>query len=372
MDKRFMTVALFAGALALAGCGGDNPSTTAAGGGNGGNGGGGGGTNPAEHRLLELFPDAVLDVTTQTAQEGIIPAGGHYDFMEGNIRITCEGDVPCNYDVDAGRIFGTHSAKIVKQPGDKPIMLSGNDPLPTGARDPLSQAVLLEALKHGDSVETVWSSAGQSFDEVQPHTAPGSDPQETTDLTVRHLTDDIYWGHWSRETAGVVLTAEKTGQMQGTVFGGATRYKARPDNDVDAATYNSTDEHPVELYHKTGTAKSWTPGTGALALRANFKAGMIGGKITGIGSDSNNDVRLADTAIGSDGTFGAGATFSEMADDIDQTGEWKGAFFSQRNDRTNSEAPPEYVAGQFGVTRNAEDGKHAFTVHGAFGAVNDD
>jgi len=207
------------------------------------------------------------------------------------------------------------------------------------------------------------------------YTLPGSDPKEHVKLMVDNDNgDDIYWGHWYKYTDGIVVKTDRTDESRGTVYGGAKRYDVKPDSDVATATYTGTAD--VHLYYKRGEGK-WTHGSAAadFELTANFKAGMIGGNVTGIAdvtsgtaSSKDDDIRLKDTAIGSDGTFGDDATFMETTGR--QTGEWNGAFYNERGVSADKDNVPGFVAGQFSVTKEtAEVGKNHLTVHGAFGAA---
>lgn len=363
-----------AGAFALAACGGGDGMSDDDGNG-GGNGGGGGGNG--ELKELKLPAAADFERDQSDAEQGTIPAGGTEDI--GNVRLTCPtGTAPCAYEVRSGKIYANNGVVPSIKPPAPALEVTGNTAQPTGTLDPLSNAVLLEALKVGTgddaSVPTPWSAKGVSFDsevtgangKTLMYVSPGTNPKERIDLTVQAEAGDIYWGHWYRRTDGVVVTDERTNKTRGTVFGGAKRYDEKPHDDVASATYGTN----VHLYYKKDDDKDWGTGTASLELMANFGAGMVGGKIEGVAAatgrtGTDDDIRLKDTAIGANGTFEGDATFMKAAGR--QDGEWNGAFYNEAGKPVDPDLKPDHVAGEFSATKEKKDGDHDLTVHGAFG-----
>lgn len=359
-----------AGAFALAACGGGDGMSDDDGNG-GGNGGGGGGNG--ELKELKLPAAADFERDQSDADQGTIPAGGTEDI--GNVRLTCPtGTAPCAYEVRSGKIYANNGVVPSIKPPAPALEVTGNTAQPTGTLDPLSNAVLLEALKTTGSVQTPWSDGEQTFKTTPSplkYTSPGTNPKEHIDLKVQAVSGNIYWGHWYRYTDGVVIKGEHTNKTRGTVFGGAKRYDEKPHDDVASATYNNPGS--VHLYYKKDDDKDWKSGGSAadLELMANFGAGMVGGKIKGVaaamgGTGTDDDIRLKDTAIGANGTFEGDATFMKAAGR--QNGDWNGAFYNAAGDPVDPDRRPAHVAGEFSVTKEkAVAGIHALTVHGAFG-----
>jgi len=401
MDKRFMTVALLSGALALAGCGGSDSTSN--------------GPNPPP-------PDPAGDPSDY--KRVVVKEGGGFTLHDQNeddagsirsedvayfgeegtgVAVTCPETATkgCAWRIDGGILWVTGGAEngalwtapVVPKP-------AGAAARPTSTSDPLSNAVLLEALKANGTagkVKTPWTTDSEGLADVDGGTPltypdPGNTARKTV-LTVEASGESIYWGHWHRytEDAADRTDADKrTDVARGVVYGGAKRYDAKPDDDVRAATYAGN----VHLFYKSGKDGKWMDGSQAadLSLNANFKDGVIGGKITGVEAaithdmeaTNDYDITLKDTAIGSDGTFGDMASFKKASD---QEGSWKGAFYNNPGSTTravNKDNKPGFVAGEFSVTSHDRSSPSAFvstiaestgpteyvhdlTVHGAFG-----
>ena len=398
-----------AGALALAACGGgdnmsgegdgdeDNVRTPAAGSGG--------------YRPVTITGGFTLDDENENDAGTIRTTDVAYFGAEGTgVAVTCTDPNGCAWEVRNGILMarGTFTAALWAAPAVPAA--TGNTAQPTNVLDPLSDAVLLEALKVSTTpgkVATPWTTdaeglatkAAAASKNTLKYTYPGTDPARHIALTVEGKGGNIYWGHWHRYTEDAVNPGKKTQETRGTVYGGAKRYDAKPDADVAAASYSGN----VHLFYKSGASGEWDsatiPGstTAGLDLHADFKAGMIGGEIKGVEAAivghapanltaNDYDITLKDTAIGSDGTFGDTASFKKLGNTFQQDGDWDGKFFNDAvgpGRAVNTDNAPGFVAGQFSVTSHTRAAQrtedlnaqntappgftHDLTVHGAFG-----
>ena len=414
ISKFTLPVLTVAGALALAGCGGgsdmsgegdgdeENVRSPAAGSGG--------------YTRVTIPGGFTLDDENENDAGTIRTTDVAYFGAEGTgVEVTCTDADGCAWEVRNGILMarGTFTAKLWEKPAVPAP--AGNTAQPTNTSDPLSSAVLLEALKaNGTSgkVATPWTTNTQGLADVDggaplSYTYPGTNPKRQIKLTVQANGEAIYWGHWHRYTEGAVDPEDSkqyTDEARGVVFGGAKRYDAKPDADAGGgeAEYQGT----AHLFYKSGKNGDWKPGERAasLTLNADFGSGMIGGKVTGVAGTTGaaittgpggitvptgadySEIVLGNTAIGSDGAFnGTTATFKKGNN---QSGDWEGAFYNPATGAAravNKDNRPGFVAGEFSVTnstraaQNPEDvtaqntappgHTHDLTVHGAFGST---
>ena len=414
ISKLYMPAVAMAGALALAACGGgdnmsgegdgdeENVRTPAAGSGG--------------YTRVTVTGGFTLDDRDEDDAGTLRRGDEAYFGAEGTgVVVTCPMTATngCAWRIDDGILMVTGGAEQGKL-WEKPAVpvAAGNTAQPTNTSDPLSDAVLVEALKGTGSVPTPWSGEDGSFDAAKtgsanPYTYPGTNPKRKIELTVEAAGKDIYWGHWHRYTEGAVNPGDpeqRTGVERGVVAGGAKHYDAKPDADVADATYSGN----VHLYYKSGKNGKWTDGaSGAtVTLNADFGSGMIDGKVMNVAGASGtaitvgtgtgeitvptgadySEIVLGITAIGDKGTFGgSNATFKKGNN---QSGSWEGKFYNDNatadTRAVHTDKAPDYAAGTFSVTNSTrvapdtEDNRnalndapagfvHDLTVHGAFG-----
>ena len=151
ISKFMLPAVTLAGALALAGCGGESSTPASDPGGNGDREEGdmmppaGGNSQLTE---LKLPATANFGRTNQNRNQGSIPAGDHLDI--GNVRVSCPtGTTPCNYEVRGGKIYANNGAMADEAtPPAAPRVESEG-----GGNDWLSDASLIRAVKSGGTVE---------------------------------------------------------------------------------------------------------------------------------------------------------------------------------------------------------------------------
>jgi len=291
--------------------------------------------------------------------------------------------------MSTGGLTAANPSTTVSSPPDTTL---GTNPQPTVSTDPLSNDVLLEALKATGSEVTVWSAANTSIDKDQPVSyKPLSGPK----ITLRIMGDtEAYWGRWveSRLPEAVLGSPAPTDAVdgdRGIVWGGSTPYGKKPDDSITTATYGGSAENPqgnVLLYYsKTGKVDSWNEGMGMFSLTADFSKGMVGGSIAiakfsspvnVISPATDENITLMPTAIDGSGTFSGAAKFAST-EVTGQNGNWNGGFFGETTKVESSEQKhkaPSHAAGQFSVSRGevkpddtvTQDALH---IRGAFGSA---
>ncbi|MCY3999181.1 MAG: hypothetical protein OXF84_00020, partial [Bacteroidetes bacterium] len=401
-----MPALTLAGALALAGCGGgsDTPAAPPA------NNEEGGMTPPPEPAPKTLALPTGLTITGSANSEGAtdytIPSGGKLELTSrpssrGDVVFTCPADgEDCVVTIPVGGAVSsvTYSGgtpEVTEKDAPETAVDTGVTERPAESTDPLSDDVLLKALKTGASRmagdNTVWNAGpgagtpltnfGTNIAENPPFFTPLGGPR--TELWIRGdgtNNNAAYYGIWAKSTQAAG-NARVYGD-RGVVWGGSTPYGKKPDTSLgrvassgppvvvaNTAAYSGTGN--VLLYHSTdGKASSWTEGTGDLNLTANFRTGMVGGAINvaaNTGLDANDNIELTATSITSSGTFSGSAKFSD-SDVKRQSGSWNGGFFGETLKvvgGNQDHLAPSHVAGQFSVTRtDTDDSLH---LRGAFG-----
>jgi len=351
MKQNIYIAALLAGMLALAGCGGGG--STDSGTGNNGNNG-----NTATASKVDApagTTPTTYNVEVGTPQTYTVAAGESITFG-GAHKYECAAGADCKVTLEnqAGTLVIMSTGMLAYVPPPPISTTTGTTTRPTDSTDPLSEEVLLEALKSTGSKKTVWSNAGIARAATGAEAGqawvyePLSGPK--IELWISG-DDDAYWGHWVKSTKAVG-NAPVLGD-RGLVWGGATPYGEKPATSLAKANYNTG-----ALFYFRGDGTSWSNGTGALVLEADFARGMVGGKITPTaqaGKIGDTDVvQLTATAIGNDGTFSGSASFENTAITGD-SGTWQGGFFGSPTtiNAQGKESPvaPTDVAGEFSVSR---------------------
>ena len=380
ISKLCLPAAAMAGALALAGCGGGSdgqkmPEPGKRGGGNG-------------DKTLALPTGLTISgsLNSEGATDYTILPGGTLEQNvlqnnRGKVVFTCPADgeaclvtIPVGGSVDSVTYSGG-KPEVTEKDDPKTAVNTGVETQPSESTDPLSNDVLLKALKSANRTgadRTVWNGGASSGgDALSVDSANNFTPLGGPKITLWiGGTTDAYYGHWVESTTPV---ATEVPGKRGVVWGGSTPYGKKPETTLDTATYDNPGG--VLLYH-SGDGKKWTPGTGDLALTANFGTGMVGGSIggddlDGMGTNNANDIALSAAPIGGDGTFSGDAKFSAPGVER-QSGSWNGGFFGPttmiNQAREQEHAAPSHVAGEFRVSR-AKVGMTQTELHvrGAFG-----
>ena len=417
MDSRFIPVAMLAGALALAGCGGGS-STTASGTGNeNGAGGEEGDRMPARSGTLSalaLPADASFEVTTATAREGAIPAGKYRDF--GNVRVTCDGAVACNYEIREGKIFANNGAKAGPVPTPEPETVE-NTATATNHEETglgwLSDGALVNAVKNNTTIRLTRNNVPLDMAArtgTEEASALGADEEEST---VRAIDVDVAGGRETRvrliETRGRAVTGtapnfhdrarnedylvygtwETTGitalgnEGTGKLWAGSIPYRTVATYRTGSAEYNG---HALGHYKSDDIKDTdpWYEWHGDVTLRADFAQGLVEGEIDGL-TDSRStasgafgttganvasitleETRIGATARGDSGVV-TGGTLPDgvVRGNIVTDGRWEAEFYGSVAD-----GEPSGVAGGFEANRDAIGTLPGFVIEGAFGAHN--
>jgi len=380
-----MPAAMLTGALALAGCGGSgttgDPEKCPAGyTGTPGNctkiQTGGDGFTDAD------VPDGANGITYNTSNQPIktLAPGKDEVPLGSNVTVRCPSTAtgPCRWRVTASNGIEVTGGATVVLTASIQVPVGGNTPPPAAEADPLSAATLAEALKGTGSKKTIWSNADESL-------APTSDIAQPTQRTTLAGEDlkltlkgnaALHWGHWHRSTPAATAGGKPTGVKRGTFFGGATPYGVKPEVTLDSAKYGTKggSANNVNLYSKYGKG-DWTSREANLYLEANFKAGKVGGEITGVayGGTGPTTITLKETDIADSGTFSGGA---ELDGDAfkGRSGNWKGGFYGETTKLMGTEVKhkaPGHVAGDFSVAGHTGAGstKKDLLINGAFGTA---
>jgi len=363
-----MIAGAFVSALALAGCGG------------------GGGTPADTSRengdgfTNAILPEEASGITYNTNNQPIemLAPGADAVPTGSNVTVRCSSSAtgPCRWRVTKSNGIEVMGRATVVLTSSIRVLVDGRAEQPLD-NDPLSVATLAEALEGMGSERTIWSAADASL------AASTSTPHKRTTLAGETLTltlnkigseDVLHWGHWHRfvRAAG----GKRTGELRGTFFGGATPYETKPEPTLDKATYGK--DGAVNFYVRNGKDGKWTPGTANLSLEANFRAGKIGGKISGVDYDGGGtapaaNIALSETDISGSGTFTGDAELEGLAFS-GKSGAWGGEFYGDTTETVNDvEKPkvPSHVAGEFSVAGRHGTGSSMKELHvnGAFGAA---
>ena len=409
VSRLYMPAVTLAGALALAGCGGGSNTTTD----NSGNMCPAGETGtppncmkPAEDEKKENETKS-LDLPNGLTLDGpeghngprdyTIQPGKMLDLATNQTGRMARFSCPAGGEACVITVPVDGNASAVTYSGGTPVVTEAKDPAvtvntgvtqqPTESTDPLSNDVLLKALKTGTRAaadDTVWNVDNNSVIAADPAAVdldkkifkPLSGP--TVNLRVDRAGgargNEAYFGDWYKFTVATGQTEENI-SARGVVWGGNKPYGRKPDTGITKAIYSggATDVVDALLYHSTD-GKKWTRGTGDLSLEANFKTGKVGGTVApgAIGSITLADtaITLSETDIGSDGTFSGTAKFSAPSI-TRQSGSWKGGFFGDTTEvvaGVQKHKAPDHVAGEFRVSRQKIGTAQAeLHVRGAFG-----
>ena len=411
MDKRFIPVAMLAGALALAGCGGGS-STTAPGSGDPSCGddemlvGG-----QCVDRMVEDDDDDGNDF------EEVIVSGGftYADFIQGeNGSIRSGGEIAlgeegsgaiiscpdtatngCRWRYEDGKLYATGGATGDPWSAPEAAKVGSNG----GGNDWLSDASLIRAVKSNGSVEitrnnvdyavsgiTGTDGAGGTFNADNDVTATSGSAVGTvvvdagggleTDLRLIHTRnrivtavdqdrdrglpgDYLVFGAWETRTAAIDAEggeddtdAPRTDPIAETVWAGTI-----PRNDPQAWGIGSARYEGRALGHyKHGSVKandSWSEWDGTVELRANFAPGvrLINGTVSPREADDTPGAIPAAHGLGTInlGSAAIGASVNGAATiGSAGSGTWQAEFFGSA---TNGQ--PTGVAGGFKTERDA-------------------
>ena len=409
ISKLMMPALTLAGALALAGCGGgsDTPAAASA------NNEEGGMPPPPPPAPKTLALPTGLTITGSANSEGAtdytIPSGGKLELTSrpssrGDVVFTCPADgEDCVVTIPVGGAVSsvTYSGgtpEVTEKDDPETAVNTGIETRPTESTDPLSDDVLLKALKASRTSAddgTVWNAssdddpAGTAIVTVPDNHDFSAYPTPAsftplggpkTSLWIDGDTD-AYWGIWKESTTPT--GGSEVNGKRSVVWGGDTPYGKKPDTSLGraaaagvvagTASYAGTDN--VLLYHSPdGKASSWKEDHGDLNLTANFRTGMVGGTID-VNTDDDltvgDNIALSATAITSSGTFSGSAKFSAPGV-TRQSGSWNGGFFGETLEVVNGvqdHLAPSHVAGEFRVTRAKVGNQSGLHVRGAFGAT---
>jgi len=396
--NKYVWAALMVAGLALAGCGGsshdhdEEEKTTGA---------TTNGTTTSTVKTLTLPNNLTINglFTSRQPTSYTISPGQKRDLSatQANriVTFTCPEEgaacvITIPVDGNAGTITYDGGKPEITEKGDPAVAMNvGTSEQPTVSTDPLSNDVLLKALKTGTRVaadKTVWNSGSGGGTALPAQGAvamftPLNGP--TINLWIRGDTG-AYFGHWAESTISV--NDQEFGK-RGQVWGGSTPYGKKPEDSLGLAAasgtlggddykaagtarYSDGNTDALLYYSTTGKADSWTEGEGDLTLTANFKTGMVDGSIDvtritkldtlgRVGGNNvvtgGNNITLSPTSIGGDGKFSGSAKFTNSAV-TSQSGSWKGGFFGPTTEVKNgveSHIEPSDVAGEFRVSRSA-------------------
>jgi len=397
MKQNIYIAALLAGMLALAGCGGGSSSGPANGMGTGMNGNG-----DAEPKTLT---ETGLANDTGKVRTIRIDAGKKHTTPSG--MISCTSDTACRVTVSADE--GSPVVTVTEGAATFAKTTPAGNTTPTGdsvaqsSDENIINAIAGDAKIHGQALklDDNLGSAGQKIaigdnKEVvlRLGTATKVDSNNSENMVTLNAatptsSNYIFWGYWQEGTIG----SDKSTRT--LLWGGDNPYEKKPDSaDLDKAKAKYLGD--ALLYHKTGTATTWTAGSGTVDLDANFADGTIKGTVLSTpanGFGTGVSISLGEASISDTGTFSGSKTKFTGGKNFDAgSGSWSGQFFgdelgqTQGGDNPNfgKDIAPSNAAGQFSVTRNAKaeikarfNGEDlvpatpALTVQGSFGTVLD-
>ena len=425
MDKRFIPVAMLAGALALAGCGGGS-STTAAGTGDA--------MTCGDDEMLvggecvaKMVDDGdetetfeALRVTGADLSSAEDRAGGNNGQISGagtltqrtrqvgNLAVTCPVGPQCRWRIVDGELEVTNGATGQLWT----VYQDSLSPRATASVDDghwLSDASLIEGVgrvRQGGTEEVVLIKGGvpigiapSAFTPTEgtggivaigtPGTWGEINDNEVrergnrlTDLRMSHTRtvtgdpgsanalarDYMVFGAWEERT----VNAENYpgDPKRGVLWAGSEAYGERPHTSIDAATYRGG----ALGFHKAGSG-SWTEWEGGIVLRANFPAQLIDGRVTTAqtgdsafptGTGIVTHINIPETPITSQRIGRTGLTVAGVPG-ASSTGSWNAEFFGYPD-----ADGPSGIAGDFKANRPTQevDGNPipGYAIEGAFGA----
>ena len=335
-----------------------------------------------------MIPGSTAGLSFNLATGELRQIAGYWFRCTGG---TCAGSVAAGAVVGTVSYTGTGTLEILASNPTLADSSTGNIDQPTESTDPLSNDVLLKALRGTDSRVAADDTVWQTTDGARR--APGTTWVFTPlggsriDLTIGTSgnSNDVYFGHWVKSTADLTSSEDQSALAnrnhgeRGTVWGGAMPYGKKPDTSLTTASYN---EDGAVLLYFSGNGRTWTNATGNLTFNANFETGMVGGNIvvvpaTGLVAATDN-IDLMTTMIGNDGKFSGSASFTNSNVRRD-SGSWNGGFFGPTtmvDSGVESHAEPSHVAGAFSVSRPAigtstivsATAQNQLHIRGAFGA----
>ena len=429
MDKRFIPVAMLAGALALAGCGGGS-STTAAGTGDAMTcdddemlvGGECVAKMADEDEDDETETFEALRVTGADLSSAEDRAGGNNGQISGagtltqrtrqvgNLAVTCPVGPQCRWRIVDGELEVTNGATGQLWT----VFQDSLSPKATASVEDghwLSDASLIEGVgrvRQGSGEEVVLIKGGvpigvspsvftptadDDSDGVIPIGTPGTwgDVEENdvrergnrlTDLRMSHTRtvtgepgsdnalarDYMVFGAWEERT----VDAENYpgDPKRGVLWAGSEAYGERPHTSIDAATYRGG----ALGFHKAGSG-DWAEWEGGIVLRANFPAQLIDGRVTTAqtgtsafptGTGAVTHINIPETNINSHRIGSTGLTVAGVSG-TSSTGSWNAEFFGYPD-----ADGPSGIAGDFKATRPTQDvgdtSIPGYAIEGAFGA----
>ena len=400
MDKRFIPVAMLAGALALAGCGGGDDSM-----------------EDTSMDDMTMDDDTTMDEEEEsTGGTAKLPgnnriitgqAGLTFTIQPGlansekvlDVWYTCTGSEACVVTVPAGS-----SVSTVSFSGGTMLVASATDPrivAPAPSAQPesehwLSAKNLIDALGITSTDFSVATEGGANV----PITPLGTDLTNTvsisgtavmldhdragTDLSNDRFADYLVWGAWQEPRSGGVGSAPTHNQ----VWGGSVPYTGAPSNQLTGATYSGR----ALGFYKRG-AGQWTNWAGVSRLQADFENGTVKGGISG-GYTGNTltvatplvgghiqSVTLKEAAIGSSvsGSVAVNGfdtqTTPAAAPNAPSSGTWEAGFFGAAGDRPTGIAgsfkahrPESAASPSTAVPSKTHTAVNDLRVNGAFGA----
>ena len=401
MDKRFIPVAMLAGALALAACGGGSNTTAS---GTGENGGGEEGdmmpaveTGNDRYKLVEVAGGYDL-LEIDENDSGQIQSGGTIRIPGTNLNVTCEADQDsgCLWRINDGQVevTGDYEAKRIDPPAAPKV---GGATATSGETNLnwLSQEALVNAIRPDGSVELQRTAAGRTVrhavtrSETNAWTAPArdvsaaaantfdrrvtvdetedpnADALEGLDTNIRlvhtrgrastPLIDDadrdddyLVYGTWET-TARSSLNPDGYPKAD-VMWAGSIPYTTRLRFSTGTARYTGTALGHFRNNNAGNSSGAWREWEGNVLLDADFSTDRIRGTVwTGIPNDGSEGGTL--TGYPTLGQINLGIT--DIGEEVDGTakiggstdaeGSWQANFYGTRA----IQGQPSGVAGGF-------------------------